>query len=152
MKILLFFHVISHSIFLSYSHCQHVLKHSNTCLNQINVLSFMHFCFSNVQRRDKVCRLRSFVVYNFFVLQNKVVQSVFINKFILRVYHASFITPIVMQNNAHNYEFATYQSIWATNKLLQAQFGQTNISRNRESPRNLQTKGHCSAFELNFLL
>ena len=67
------------------------------------------------------------------------------------MYRASFITPIVMQNNAHNYEFATYQSIWATNKVLQAQFGQTNISWNRESLRNLQTKGHCSAFELNFL-
>ena len=79
------------------------------------------------------------------------IRRVFINRIILRKYRASFITPIVMQNNAHNYEFATYQSIWATNKVLQAQFGQTNISWNRESLRNLQTKGHCSAFELNFL-
>ena len=69
----------------------------------------------------------------------------------MRVYTASFITPIVMQNNAHNYEFATYQSIWASNKVFQAQFGQANISWNRERLRNLQTKGHCSAFELNFL-
>ena len=88
-----------------------------------------------------------------FVLQNKVasVRRVFINRILLRVYTASFITPIVMQNNAHNYEFATYQSIWSSNKVFQAQFGQANISWNRERLCNLQTKGHCSAFELNFL-
>ena len=111
----------------------------------------MSFYFSNVYKRDKVYRLGSFAVYNFLSFKTKLLRRVFINRIILRVCTASFITPIVMQNNAHNYEFATYQSIWASNKVFQAQFGQANISWNRERLRNLQTKGHCSAFELNFL-